>query len=366
MAQKVLVVDDVEINRDILEEILEDTYTVIKAENGVEALACVEENADDLALILLDLVMPEMDGFGVLAELQHRGHLNRIPVIVITGSDSLESAQRCYDFGVADFIRKPFDEAIVRRRAGNIADLYSYKNNLEDKVSEQTRTLQQQNEQLQRQAEELQETNNNIINIMSIIVKARSLESGEHIERVKAYTEIMARQMMQDYPEYHMTDDSVDVMVAASTLHDIGKVAIPDSILLKPGRLTDEEFGIMKTHTTQGALILDNIGSQWNEDYTRMSYDICRFHHERYDGRGYPDGLVGDEIPISAQIVSIADVYDALINERVYKGAFSKETAFNMMMNGECGTFSPKLLDTLKKVRPQFEDVSANRLLERM
>ena len=360
MKQKVLVVDDVEINRDILEEILEDTYDVIKAENGVEALKRVEENADDLSLILLDLFMPELDGFGVLERLSQEQYLKRIPVIVITGSDSLESAQRCYDYGVADFIRKPFDEAIVRRRAGNVADLYSYKNNLEDKVAEQTRTLQQQNEQLQKQAAELEETNNNIINIMGIIVKARSLESGEHIQRVKTYTEIMARQMMQDYPEYCLTDESVDVLVAASALHDIGKVAIPDSILLKPGRLTDEEFAVMKTHTTQGAVILDNIGSQWNEDYARMSYDICRYHHERFDGRGYPDGLAGDDIPISAQIVSIADVYDALISERVYKGAFTKETAFNMMLNGECGTFSPKLLATMKKVKAQFENVTAN------
>ena len=357
MFNKVLVVDDVEINRDILEEILEEDYEVLTAENGVEALKLAAEHADELAVIMLDLMMPEMDGFAVLEELRVRG--SRIPVVVITGSDSLESAERCYDYGVADFVRKPFDEALVKLRVGNIVDLFTYKNRLEDKVAEQTETLRQQYETLERQSARLAENNHNIIEILSYIVEARSLESGQHIQRVKSYTEILARQIMEDCPEYGLTEESVRVMVPASALHDIGKVAIPDSILLKPGKLTNEEYEEMKTHTTRGAVILDNVGSTWDPEYARMSYEICRYHHERYNGRGYPDALAGDDIPIAAQIVGLADVYDALVNERCYKDAFSEETAFNMIINGECGVFSPKVIAGFTKCRREFAEVKA-------
>ena len=357
MFNKVLVVDDVEINRDILEEILEEDYEVLTAENGVEALKLAAEHADELAVIMLDLMMPEMDGFAVLEELRKRE--SRIPVVVITGSDSLESAERCYEYGVADFVRKPFDEALVKLRVGNIVDLYTYKNRLEDKVAEQTETLKEQYNQLEQQAARLAMNNHNIIEILSYIVEARSLESGQHIQRVKNYTEILARQIMEDCPEYGITEDTIKVMVPASALHDIGKVAIPDSILLKPGKLTNEEYAEMKTHTSRGAVILDNVGSTWDPEYARMSYEICLYHHERWDGRGYPEALSGDDIPIAAQIVGVADVYDALVNERCYKDAFSEEKAFNMILNNECGTFSPKLMACYAKCRAAFAAVKA-------
>ena len=360
MINKVLVADDVEINRDILEEILEDKYEVLTAENGVEALKTIEGNADDLSVVMLDLMMPELDGFGVLEGMKQRGYLNRIPVIVITGSDSIESAERCYDYGVADFVRKPFDEHLVKLRVGNVVDLYTYKNRLEDKVAEQTQTLKLQYEQLEKQATRLAENNGRIIDILGHIVEARSLESGQHIQRVKTYTEILARQIMQDYPEFGLTEEIINIMVPASALHDIGKICIPDSILLKPGKLTDEEFAEMKTHTTRGCVILDNVGSTWDPEYAKMSYEICRYHHERVDGRGYPDHLQGDDIPIAAQIVGVADVYDALVNERSYKDALPEELAFNMIREGKCGLFSEKLIACFTKLRKEFAAVKAD------
>lgn len=355
MKAKVLVVDDMQINRDILEEILEEQYTVLKASDGIEALKIIDEEKNSLSIILLDLMMPNLDGFGVLEELKKRELVGRIPVIAISSDSSEDSERRCFGYGVSDFIRKPFNENLVTLRVGNVAALYSYKNNLENKVLEQTRALRNQNLKLQEQTTKLEESYHRIIDILGTVVESRNLESGQHINRVKTYTEILARQMMLDYPEYGITDHMISVMVPASALHDVGKIAIPDSILLKPGRLTADEFEVMKSHTTRGCVILKNIEGAWDDEYAKMSYVICRHHHEKYDGKGYPDGLVGDEIPIAAQIVSVADVYDALVNERVYKDAIPKDKAFNMIVGGECGQFSPKLMECFRKVRGQFE-----------
>lgn len=358
LKNKVLVVDDVEINRDILEGMLEEEYEVLTAQNGTEALRILDENAD-IEVMLLDLIMPEIDGFEVLRILKEKGRLERFPVVIISGDDSVENETKCFDYGIVDFIKKPFNAAIVRHRVENVVTLYTYRNRLEDKVAEQTRELSKQYEQLKQQALRLAQSNQKIIDILGTVVESRNLESGQHIQRVKTYTEILALQMMEDYPEYEITRHMIDVMVPASALHDVGKIAIPDNILLKPGRLTADEFEVMKSHTTRGCQILENIQGAWDEEYSKMTYEICRHHHEKYDGKGYPDGLAGDDIPISAQIVSIADVYDALVNERVYKDAYPKDQAYNMILNGECGTFSPKLLECFRKVRKKFEAVSA-------
>lgn len=360
MKTKILIVDDLQINRDILEEILEDKYDILKAGDGIEALNIIDEEKDNIILILLDLMMPRLDGFGVLEELGKRNLLNRIPVIAISSDASTDMEKQCFDYGVSDFIKKPFNEILVKLRVGNIVDLFSYKNQLEDKVEIQTKTLKDQYFKLKNQAAQLAESHQKIIDVLGTVVESRNLESGQHINRVKGYTELLGRQMMEDYPEYGISEQIIEVMVPASALHDVGKIAIPDNILLKPGRLTSEEFEVMKTHTTRGCDIIDNIQGAWDDEYAKMSYDICRYHHEKWDGRGYPEGLVGDEIPIAAQIVSVADVYDALVNERVYKGAFSKEKAFEMITGGECGQFSPKLMDCFGKVRTKFEALMAN------
>lgn len=358
MKKKILIVDDMEINRDMLESILEDDYDITTAADGSQAVEIIRSAKTDYAVVLLDLMMPGLDGFGVLDVMREYGYLERIPVIIITGDNSIESERRCYDYGVVEFIRKPFDDTLVKLRVGNVITLYTYKNNLEDMVINQDETLRKQYVTLKEQARRLAESNQKIIEVLGTVVESRNLESGQHIQRVKNYTYILAEQMMNDYPEYELNQRVIDVMVPASALHDVGKIAIPDNILLKPGKLTQDEFEIMKGHTTRGCAILDNITDAWDAEYAKMSYEICRHHHERYDGKGYPDGLAGDEIPISAQIVSIADVYDALVNERVYKSAFSKEKAYEMILNGECGTFSPKLLECFKKVREQFETIS--------
>lgn len=354
MKKSILVVDDTEINRDLLQEILETEYTVITAENGEEAAAVLDSNCDEIGIILLDIFMPKMTGYDVMLYMKEKGYLEKIPVLIISGEQSVESEQKCFDMGASDFIRKPFDERLVRRRVKNIAELYSYKNYLEHRVKEQTKNLRAQNEKLRTQAQELRKNNENIIGILGAVVESRDLESGEHIQRVKGYTQLLAKQLMEDCPEYGLTEKDISLIVEASALHDIGKIAIPDNILLKPGKLTLEEYETMKTHTIRGCEVLSKIESAWDDVYSKYSYEICRHHHERYDGKGYPDGLKGDEIPVSAQCVSIADVYDALVNVRCYKEAYTHEKAYSMIMNGECGTFSPKLLAAFAKQKEAF------------
>lgn len=357
MQNTVLVVDDMEINREILAEILGEEYQVKTAENGRKALEMIEELHEELAVVLLDLMMPVVDGFTVLEVMQERGWSEKIPVLIISGETSVNAERKCFDYHISDFIRKPFDNALVKKRVRNVVSLYQYQRDLEAKVQAQTKTLREQNKLLQLQADKLRKSNTNIIEILGTVVEYRDFESGEHINRVKGYTRILAERLAVEYPEYGLDQEEIEVIVSASALHDVGKIAIPDNILLKPGRLTDEEFACMKTHTTRGGEILLNIRDAWDEEYGKISYQICRHHHEKYDGRGYPDGLVGDEIPIAAQIVSIADVYDALVNERVYKDAFPKEEAFRMIMNGECGKFNPKLLECFRIERKAFEEL---------
>lgn len=357
MRNTVLVVDDMEINREILAEILGEEYHVEAAEDGRKALEMIEELQEELAVVLLDLMMPEVDGFAVLEVMQEKGWIEKIPVLIISGETSVKVEGKCFDYHISDFIRKPFDNALVKKRVRNVVSLFQYQRELEDKVHEQTRTLREQNQLLRLQADILKESNNNIIEILGTVVEYRDFESGEHINRVKGYTRILAERLAVEYPEYGLDQEQIDIIVSASALHDVGKIAIPDNILLKPGRLTDEEFACMKTHTTRGGEILQNIRNAWDDEYGKTSYQICRHHHEKYDGRGYPDGLVGDDIPIAAQIVSIADVYDALVNERVYKDAFPKEEAFRMIMEGECGKFNPKLLKCFQIERKAFEEL---------
>lgn len=361
MRNNILIVDDVEINRDLLAEMLQDDYDILTAGSGEEALKILKEKNSEIAVMLLDLVMPEMDGFQVLEEVGKQPWSDQIAVIIISSENATKTEKRCFDMGVADFIHRPFDDRLVKRRVNNIVSLYQYKAGLEHKIEQQTEKLKRQYKLLQMQAEQLKQSKENVIDILGTVVEYRNLESGEHIKRVKGYTRIMAERLMKDYPEYELTQEKVEVIVSASALHDIGKIAIPDSILLKPGKLRRDEFEYMKSHTMRGCEILSNIKDTWDEEYGKVSYDICRHHHERYDGKGYPDGLKGEEIPISAQLVSIADVYDALVNERVYKSAFTKEKAFQMIVTGECGAFSPKLLDCYWNVRKDFEELASVR-----
>lgn len=361
MRDKVLIVDDAELNREILDAILGEDYSVLKAEDGRIALRLLNEYYNEIAVVLLDLIMPEINGFEVMDVMKEKGWMEKIPILVISGETAIETERKCFEYGISDFIRKPFDNSLVRRRVTNVVKLFQYQNELEDRVKKQTQILRRQNELLKLQAEKLKKSNERIIDVFGTVVEYRNLESGEHIKRVKGFTEILARELMREYPEYGLTEEKIEIITVASSLHDVGKIAIPDSILLKPGKLTDKEFEYMKSHTTRGSELLDSIKDIWDEQYQKAGYEICRHHHERYDGKGYPDGLAGEDIPISAQIVSVADVYDALVSERVYKKAFSKDEAFHMILNGECGIFSPKLLECLRNVRKQYEELADRR-----
>lgn len=349
----ILVVDDIEVNRVILRELFKNRYEIIEAEDGREALEAVEKYSDSIVTILLDIIMPKMDGFEVLEALCQKDLLFHIPVILITGDASVASEKKGYLYGVADIIVKPFNSDIVRRRVQNIIDLYNYKKKLENMVTSQTKVLKEQ-------AEQLKETNARIIDTMSTIVEFRNLESGEHIKRIKVLTNILAKCVADIHKEYELDAEKIDIITEASAMHDIGKIVIPDHILLKPAKLTTDEFEVMKTHTTKGCEIISSISKQQDERYLQYSYEICRYHHERYDGLGYPDGLKGQDIPIAAQIVSIADVYDALVSKRVYKKAFSKKNAYDMIQEGKCGIFSPEMLICFEKARAQYEGLPDN------
>ncbi len=358
MRDKILIVDDVELNREILAVAIGDVYSVLEASDGEEAMNMLKEHGDMIAVILLDLIMPKVDGYEVLKFMKQEELLEHIPVIVISAESRMEAERECLSFGVSDFIRKPFDSAIVRSRIKNIADLFMYKNQLEDKVRIQTQNLQRQNKLLRQQAETIKKNNEKIIDVLGTVVEYRNLESGEHIKRVKGFTRILAEKAAARYPEYNLTQERIEILVAASALHDIGKITIKDSVLLKPGRLDKDEFEYMKTHTVKGCEILEQIDGAWDSKYARVSRIICRYHHERYDGKGYPDGLVGEEIPIEAQLVSIADVYDALVSKRVYKKAIEKDKAYHMILDGECGAFSPKLMECFRDSKQEFEELA--------
>ena len=349
--QQILIVDDEYINRVILAEMFQDeqdAYELIEAENGEEAVRQIE-NGQDIVLILLDIVMPVMDGFKVLEYMEGKGLLNKIPVILITGETIQDSEGKAYAFGVADVIHKPFYPNIVKRRSNNIIELYQNKRNMEMRLKEQEIAIR-------AQEKEIRETNEFMIDALSSVVESRSVETGDHTKRIKYYTRLMARCLKEHFPQYGLTDMQVDAISRASVLHDVGKIGISDAILLKPGRLTNEEFDIMKTHTTIGCDLLEKFYRNRTSEFYRYCYGICRHHHARWDGRGYPDGLRGDEIPISAQIVALADVYDALTSERVYKNAIPHSEAIQMILKGQCGAFNPQALECLVDIADSIQD----------
>ncbi len=350
--QQILIVDDEEINREMLLEMFYDereAYELLEARNGKEAVDMIESN-HRLVLILLDVVMPVMDGYKVLEYMQERNLLNEVPVILITGETIKDSEGIAYSFGVADVIHKPFYPHIVKRRSRNIIELYQNKRNMEIRLKEQEL-------EIRAQEKEIRETNEFMIEALSSVVESRSAETGDHTRRIRYYTRIMANCLKENFPQYGLTDVQVDEISRASVMHDIGKIGISDTILLKPGRLTSEEFEIMKTHTIIGCEMLQKLYRNRQSEFYQYCYDICRHHHERWDGRGYPDHLAGNDIPLSAQIVAVADVYDALVSPRVYKSSFTNMKAFEMIMNGECGQFAPDILECFRLAREDFFNI---------
>lgn len=328
--EKILIADDSAMNRAILTEMLGDGYEILEAENGRQAVAILQ-SATDIDLLLLDIMMPEMDGFEVLAMMNKYHWIDEVPVIMISAENASSYVERAYDLGATDYISRPFDMAVVRRRVINTLMLYAKQKRLVRLVAEQVY--------------EKEKSNSTMINILSHIVEFRNGESGMHVLHIQTATDILLHTLVQKTDKYHLTAADISLISTASALHDIGKINIPESILNKPGRLTKEEFEVMKTHTTIGSEILEKLPFQQESDLVKTAYAICRWHHERWDGRGYPDGLTGEQIPIAAQVVSLADVYDALTSERCYKKAFDHDTAVKMILNGECGQFNPLLLE---------------------
>lgn len=331
---RILIVDDNPSNVDMLQTML-DEYDIITAENGAEAVAILQKESMNISLVLLDINMPVMNGYEVLEIMNEKHWIDDVPVIMISAENSSSSMHRAYELGITDFIGRPFDMIIVNHRVKNTIMLYSKQKKLISMVADQIY--------------EKERTSNLMINVLSHIVEFRNGESGMHVLHVQLFTQILLKQLVKITNKYKLTESDISLISRASALHDIGKISIPDEILNKPGRFTDEEFAIMKNHSMAGARMLDELVAYKDEPLVKVAYQICRWHHERYDGRGYPDGLKGEEIPISAQIVALADVYDALTSERVYKKAYSHTKAIDMILNNECGVFNPLLMECLKQ-----------------
>ena len=338
---QILLVDDSKMNRMMLTEILGDGYHILEAENGQECLEKLRAEAGNITLVLLDINMPVMDGFEVLKAMNANHTIEDIPVIMISSEDSDAAIRRSYELGASDYVNRPFDARIVYRRVTNTIKLYAKQRRLVQMVSDQIRARENNTDML--------------VGVLSHIVEFRNGESGAHVRHIRIITEMLLHRLLE-ISRYSITAEQQDMIPLASALHDIGKIGIDEKILNKPGKLTPEEFEVIKTHSMLGAQILYDLDNFSEQPLLQTAYEIARWHHERWDGRGYPDGLKGDEIPISAQLVSLADVYDALTSERCYKKAFSHEKAMQMILNGECGAFNPLLLQCLTNIQSDLKE----------
>lgn len=351
MRDKILVADSNEANREILVELFEDGFKVLEASTGEQVIDILRREHGTLRAVLMDFTYPDMDCVSILEATNQNEWFDTFPIMVLSEDSSFKAQKAAYKAGAMDFSRKPFDSALVKSRIEKFANLYEAKEKCEKYTDSSDNSASNSN----AEALELVKQHDKIIELMGNLGEFKNPESHSHIRRVKGLTKILAEAMAKLYPEYNLDNKTIDLIVSACVLHDIGKVAIPDTILLKPGRLTDEEYEYMKSHTLRGVGIVEELKGAWSEDFDKIVREVIRSHHEKYDGGGYPDGIKGDDIPISAQIISLADTYDALVNDRVYKKAYSKEEAFNLINMGECGVFPPKILEGFKNCRERME-----------
>ncbi len=347
---RILIVDDSEINQQMLNDIVSSQYEVDFADNGRIAIDKVtSHSADYYSLMMLDLNMPELGGFDVLGALRTNDLLDHLPIVVISSETDDAQIEKAYTLGAMDFISKPYNDNIVLKRISNILALFAKTRKLEDLVV--------------RQFYDKEKNNQFMINVLANAVEFRNGESADHIIHIRAFTAIILHALREIAPQYNFDSDTISEIVNASSLHDLGKISIPSEILNKPGKFTDDEFKTMKEHSAIGAGILEKSEGFKTSSFLRTSWDICRWHHERWNGTGYPDGLKGDEIPISAQVVALADCYDALISRRTYKDPYPHDVAIKMILNGECGLFNPVLMEVLKKVEPDLRNGFDKKLL---
>ena len=337
----ILLVDDSMMNRMMLTSILGEDYRILEAENGKRCLELLQTKAGQISLVLLDINMPVMDGFEVLRTMNTNHTIEDVPVIMISSDDSEEAIREAYELGASDYVNRPFDAKIVYRRVSNTIKLYAKQRRLVQMVSDQIRAREKNTDVL--------------VGVLSQIVEFRNGESGSHVRHIRIITETLLHRLMELTSRYDLTPEQQDNIPLASALHDIGKIGIDEAILNKPGKLTAEEFAVIKTHSMLGAEMLHKTENFAEQPLLQTAYEIARWHHERWDGRGYPDGLKGDDIPISAQLVSMADVYDALTSERCYKKAFPHETAVQMITDGACGAFNPLLMQCLLDVQGELK-----------
>ncbi len=357
---KILIVDDLESNRMIMVEIFQEYYQILEASDTARALQLLEKYHEEIAAVLLDWYFMGEDGSKVLAAMKEKNWLEHIPVLIVTAEHSAELEKRCIQMGAHDLIRKPFDLDVMKNRVNNSISLYQHKNQMEQKVYEQGRILMKQLSVMKMQARKLKKVNETMIDIVCNILERNYPEFIDNVQIMREITRIVSKKVQRNYPEYKLTDKEVEIISEMSSLRDIGKLLISDHVLYKPAKLTKEELDYMKSHTSKGCEIMRMMKDLQTPLYHKIGMEICQYHHERYDGNGYPEGLKGDEIPISAQIVSVVDAYHALISERVYKRAYSREKAYYMILGGECGVFSPKIMECFRMSREEMEQIDTD------
>lgn len=353
----ILILEDEEFSRRRLTEIFQDKYKIQAVQNEREGVEILRTQAASIAAVLVNIMIPARDGFSVMSRLSQKKLMHRIPFIMLTNEMTAELEKKGYEYGVISYLRKPFHPETAKLLVNNAVEVFQYKAQLELMLKTQTEKLQQQNTLLRAMAEKQKRANEVLITSMSNIVEFRNLESPQHIKRVRELTTCLGTSIMKLYPEYRLTAEKLETMAWASALHDIGKIVIPDSIILKAGKLTEDEYEVIKSHTTKGAEIIKKVIRLENKEFCDYAYDIARHHHEKYDGNGYPDGLKGEAISIAAQIVSLVDKYDALTSKRIYKAAYTTDKAYQMIATGQDGVFNPKLLKAFAEVKDEFVNI---------
>ncbi len=353
----ILILENDDANRKKLVEIFQGKYKILEISTEKEGIEVLRKHAASLAVVLFNLMIPAKNNFQVLQMLSEKKFLTRIPFIMITDDKTAEYEKKGYKYGIVSYIRQPFHPDVIKQLVDNVIEVFQYKTQLEATVKTQTEKLKKQNEMLKLMAEKQKHMNEVLVGSLSNVVEFRNLESEQHMKRIQAFSICLGRSIMKLYPEYGLTEKKLEVIGWASLLHDIGKIVIPDNIILKAGKLTEDEYEIIKSHTTKGAEIIEKLIHLDDKEFYDYIYDIARHHHEKYDGNGYPDGLRGEAISIAAQIVSLVDVYDALTSRRVYKAAYTTDKAFQMIINGQSGVFSPKLLKAFTETREEFEAI---------
>ena len=357
MKEQILIINDDRVETAALNRVLSEDYICVLAMNVKDAIRCLEKSEHDFMVVIIRLAMKPMSGLRFVQILAENKKIESLPIIVTAETEEDPDLEKCFELGVVDYMSKPFDSARIRRCVSKNIKTFTKFRRIGEQIEARNSALKGEFEALQERNSQLRTSQTSVLEVLGTVAEYRNLEDINHVKRVAKFTEILGKQMMQSFSDTGLNDNLIALYTRASMLHDVGKICIPDSIMLKPGRMTDEEYEIMKSHTTKGVELLQSIKTSWDEEYEKAAEEICRWHHERYDGRGYPDGLMGDDIPISAQLVSIADTYDALASDRVYKKAYSKSESFKMITEGECGVFSPKLMEAFRQSRVKCEKV---------